>query len=151
MKRKIILISTIVIGAAVLGGVVVYPSVKRQLMRKRLEAALKNQDDSFKNLDKLQLDGFFSVGTSTSKATISLIEARERAKQVWDNYGWLSSDQAAIVSAFNGLSHAQDVTKIASQFLTAYDKNLLTVLKSAITDKTQYNILMSLLSKLKKD
>lgn len=151
MKRRIILISTLVVGAGILGGFVVFPTVKRHLMRKRLEAALTNKDGSFKNLDKLQLDGFFSLGTSTNKATISLVQARERAKQVWENYGWFSSDQPAIVSAFNGLGHAQDVTKMAGEFFALYDENLLTVLKSALSDKTQYNILMSLLSKLPKD
>lgn len=151
MKRKIIIISSIVVGLGLVGGFVVYPIVKRNLIRKRLEVALKDPAarDAIGGLDKLQVDGIFSSSAPTSKATISRLEARDRAKQVWNNYSaWLSSDETAIVSAFNGLGHRQDVTKISNEFLGLYTEDLLSVLKNALRDKTQYNLLLGIISKL---
>lgn len=153
MNRKTIIISAAVVGGLLVTGLILYPVVMRSNIRKRLEEAYKNKDNVAGGLDKYQVTEAFdtrSYDTLKSKATISLIEARERAAQVWDNYSWYSTNQTAIVAAFNGLGHIADVSKISHEFQARYNEELLSVLKNTLSDSAQFNILISKLDKLPK-
>lgn len=155
--KKVIIISGSVVAVGLLVYFVVYPSIMRSNIRKRLDEAFKDpaSANAVGGLDKFQLSGVFdahSYNAQTSKATISLIQARERAAQIWENYSsWMGSNQTAIVSAFNGLKHVDDVTKIAHEFYGSYEEDLLGVLKSALKDKAQYNLLIGKIDKLAKN
>lgn len=153
VKISIVLGSVAVLG--LVGGLVIYPSIMRNQIRKRLEAAFNDPsaESSVGGLDKLLVNEMFDIDKAdSSKATISRLEARERSLQIWTNYNsWLGSNQTAIISAFSGLKHRHDVAKIANEFYQSYDNELLQVLKTALSDKSQYNILLGKLSKLPKD
>ena len=147
------------IGGATLvsvGGILAVNGIRRANIRKCLDAAYSDpaSEQAVGGLDKLLVTEVFDKRTfeRSGKATISRVEARERAKEVWDNYStWLSSDTTAIISAFDGLGHAHDVSKIAYEFYQSYDEELLTVLKSALGDNSQqYNILIAKIQKLPK-
>ena len=138
------------------GGFVVYPTIMRHNIRKRLDEAYADPsaESAVGGLDKLLVKEAFDTRTfaSSGKATISRLEARERSEQVWENYGsWTWSNETAIISAFQGLGHLHDVSKIANEFFQSYDNELLQVLKNALTSKGQYNILLGKLSKLPND
>lgn len=151
----------IVAGVALVGGLLIYPPVVRAGMRKRLDEALDNpySASDVGGLNKLQHAGVFDLRkfqSGTSKHTISRMEARERARMVWDNYGgwmWQNDNETAIISAFNGLSHLDDVSLIAHEFYGLYDEELLTVLEKALDndDKAQYQLLMGKIMTLPKD
>lgn len=127
------------------------------MIRKRLSEAYKNPSstDAVGGLDKLLVEGVFNknaYNSSNNKSTISRLEAREKAHQIWDNYSsWFSSNQTAILNAFNGLGHVHDVSKIANEFYLLFEEDLLTVLKDALSEKSQYNILLGMVNKLPKN
>ena len=93
-----------------------------------------------------------SDAASLSQLFGRLAEARERAKEVWENYGayfFTSSDTSAIIGAFDNLGHIHDVSKIAFEFFNSYDEELLTALDYALgEDSSQKNILIDKLLKL---
>lgn len=151
LKKTLIICS--IGGGIIIGACIVVPAIRRHNIRERLDAAYKDPNTIGGGMDKLILEGVFDPDryNSSNKATISLVTARQKAKQVWDNYSWYSTNQAAIVSAFNGLQHIDDVSKIAHEFYQSYDEELLSVLKEVLTDKTQYNLFVAKISKLKKD
>ncbi len=149
MKRAII-ISSAIVGTAVLGRFVVYPLIMKTLIRSRLEKALDEPMDekNLGGLDKVQ-SAFDKDRYKNGKPTISLVEARERSEQIWESYSaWFSSDATAIINAFQGLGHRDDVSKIAHEFYALFDQDLLSVLKKALTEKSQYNNLLGIISKL---
>lgn len=151
--KKTIIICAIGSGV-IIGACIVVPAIRRHNIRARLDAAYKDPSTIGGGMDKLILEGVFDIDrydSGSNKATISLVTARQKAKQVWDNYSWYSTNQAAIVSAFNGLQHIDDVSKIAHEFFHSYDEEMLSVLKEVLTDKTQYNLFVAKISKLKKD
>ncbi len=155
MNRKTIIALSITGGVLLIGGVVVYPAIVRSIIRKQLDEAYNDPSgiNSVGGLDKLLVQEIFDTTAfeRSGKATISRIVAREKAEQIWENYSmWLSSDTTAIISAFNGLGHIHDVSKIAYEFQQAYDYELLSVLKEALTKSAQYNILIGKLSTLSK-
>lgn len=139
-----------------IGGVVVVKSIRKSAVRKCLEEAYNDpsNENAVGGLDKLLVKEVFDERTfqSSGKATISRVEARERAKEVWDNYSsWFSSDSTAIIGAFSGLGHVHDVSKIAYEFKQSYDEELLSVLKNALgDDSSQYSILIGKIQKLPK-
>ncbi len=155
--KKVLIISTIVLTTAGIARFVIYPAIKRSNIRKNLDKAFKDPSsvDAVGGLDKLQVTGVFDpykFDDQNNHATITRIEARERAEQIWDNYSaWLSSNQTAIIGAFNGLGHVDDVSKISHEFYALYDQELLTIIKEALTDKSQYNLLIGKISKLPKN
>lgn len=145
----------------VLGGLTVvigvpttYFAIRRNGIRKRLEEKFNDPsaEDAVGGLDKLLVTGAFNKTTfqNSGKATISRVVAREKAKEVWDNYSsWLSSDMMAIIQAFDGLNHLHDVSKIAYEFYQSYGEELLTVLKNALGDDSgQMNILIGKIKQL---
>jgi len=156
-KVKITIILGSVATAGLLGGFVVYPSIKRFYIRKRLSEAYDDPSsvDAVGGMDKLLVTEAFDIrkfDEANNNATISRLEARERAKQVWDNYSaYFSSNTTAIISAFNNLEHIDDVSKIAHEFYESYDEELLSVLKVALADKSQYNLFLGKMAKLSKD
>ena len=134
----------------------IYPAIMRVGIRKRLEESFADPsaESAVGGLDKLLVKEAFDTRTfeTSGKATISRLEARERSLQVWENYNsWLGSNQTSIISAFQGLGHLHDVSKIAHEFYQSYDNELLQVLKTALSTKGQYNILIGKLSKLPND
>lgn len=145
-------------GAALLsiGTLLAVNGMRRSKIRKCLDAAYNDPSsvNAVGGLDKLLVTEVFDKRTfeRSGKATISRVEARERAKEVWDNYSaWFSSDATAIISAFDGLGHSHDVSKIAYEFYQSYNEELLTVLKAALGDNSQqYTILISKIQKLPK-
>lgn len=150
--NRIILYAGIALGAGI-AGYFIYLSIVRKNIRERLDEALKNPEKAVGGVEKLLVSGAFDPNRyqKSGKATITLMEARERAKQVWENYSsWMASDQATIVSAFSGLGHFDDVSKISHEFQESYDKDLAEVLKSAIKDKMQLNLLVEKIGKLPK-
>lgn len=151
MKKTLIIISAIVVAGTI--SYFIVRSVQKSNIQKRLQEAYKNPDsqEAAGGLSKLLVSGVFNPNTyqKSGKATITLTEAREKSKQVWDNYSsWLSSDQTAIVNAFNGLGHQHDVSKISHEFLGSYGEDLLQVLKDSITDKDKMNVLIAKINKL---
>lgn len=153
---KIALIVGGVAAAGIIGGFVIYPAIKKGSIRRRLDEAFKNPAslDAAGGMDKFLISEAFNTKTfqTSGKATLSRLEAREKAKTIWDNYSsWLSSNQTAIVGAFTGLGHLHDVSKISYEFYQSYDNDLLEVLKTALTDKSKYNILLGKLAQLPKD
>lgn len=154
---KIAVIAGSILATGLLAGFVIYPAIMRRLIRKRLDEAYADphSEAAAGGMDKLLVNESFDVrkfNASTSKATISRLEARERAKQVWDNYSyWMGSDATAIISAFNGLGHLDDVSKIAYEFQQSYGYELLSILKTALPNKADYNLLIGKLSKLPKE
>lgn len=153
MTKKTIIVLSITGGVLLIGGVVIYPAVMRSIIRKRLEEAYSDPSgiNSVGGLDKLLVQEIFdtSVFEKSGKATISRVEAREKAEQIWENYSaWRGSDSTAIISAFGGLGHLHDVSKIAYEFQQAYDYELLSVLKEALSESSQYNILIGKISNL---
>ena len=155
MNRKTVIALSITGGVLLIGGVFVYPAVVRSMIRKRLNEAFTDPSgvNSVGGLDKLLVQEIFdtTLFEKSGKATISRVVAREKAEQVWENYSsWMSSDSTAIISAFNGLGHIHDVSKIAYEFQQAYSSELLSVLKSALSESSQYNILIGKISNLPK-
>jgi hypothetical protein len=153
MNRKTIIALSITGGVLLIGGVFIYPATLRVIIRKRLDEAYTNPSDkdSVGGLDKLLVQEIFdtSLFEKSGKATISRVIAREKAEQVWENYStWMSSDSTAIISAFNGLGHVHDISKIAYEFKQAYDYELLSVLKDALSESSQYTILIGKISNL---
>lgn len=159
-QKKILLISIGAIAVLGLGTVIIYPAVKRNGMRKRLDAAYNAPFgvESVGGLDKLQVMEVFDTrrwDRPDSKRTISRMEARERAKQIWENYSvyYLYDDEAAIIGAFNGLRHVDDVSLIAHEFYMSYQNELLSVLEDGLDEKNkaQYQSLMGKLMTLPRD
>jgi hypothetical protein len=152
MKRKVLVIGLIVIVTGAVTYLIVR-SVQKSGIVKRMDEAYKNPDsqDASGGMNKLLASGVFNPSTyqKSGKATITLMEARERAKGIWDAYSYLfSSDQMTIVNQFNGLGHQHDVSKIAHEFLASYDEDLLEVLKASLTDKAKLNMLIAKINKL---
>lgn len=154
VKITIIVAGIGAIGAV--GGFVIYPSIMRSKIRKRLNESFADPsaEGAVGGLDKLLVKEAFDTRTfeKSGKATISRMEARERAEQIWSNYNsWLGSNETSIISAFQGLGHLHDVSKISNEFYQSYENELLQVLKTALSSKGQYNILLGKLSKLPTD
>ena len=152
MNRKIVIIGLIVVSGCVVSYFIVR-GVQKSGIVKRLNEAFNNPDsqEASGGMNKLLSSGVFNPSTyqKSGKATITLMEARERAKGIWDAYSYLfSSDQMTIVNQFNGLGHQHDVSKIAHEFLASYDEDLLEVLKAALTDKAKLNMLIAKINKL---
>lgn len=152
MKRKVLVIGLIVIATGAVSYIIVR-SIQKSGIVKRLTEAYKNPDsqDASGGMNKLLATGVFNPSTyqKSGKATITLMEARERAKSIWDAYSYLfSSDQMTIVNQFNGLGHQHDVSKIAHEFLASYNEDLLEVLKASLTDKAKLNMLIAKINKL---
>jgi hypothetical protein len=152
MKRKVIIIGLIVITTGAVSYLIVR-SVQKSGIQKRLDEAFSNPDSQSASggMNKLLASGVFNPTTyqKSGKATITLMEARERAKDIWDAYSYFfSSDQMTIVNQFNGLGHQHDVSKIAHEFQESYDEDLLEVLKSTLTDKAKLNMLIAKINKL---
>lgn len=155
MKKKVIIIglSVLMVGAI---SYIVVRSIQKSGIIKRLDEAFKNPDsqDASGGLNKLLASGVFNTTTyqKSGKATITLMEARERSKTIYDAYSYLfSSDQMTIVNAFNGLGHQHDVSKIAHEYKASYDEDLLEVLKYTLTDKDKMNMLVAKINKLPKN
>lgn len=153
--KKVVIISSIAIGTGLIIGLIIVPAVRKSGIRKRLDIAFNDPAgyNSAGGLDKLQVTEAFNPNrySQSGKATITLLEAREKAKIIWDNYSWYSTNQTAIVGAFNGLGHVDDVSKISHEFTAFYDENLLEILKEALTQKSQYNLLIGKINKLPKN
>jgi len=138
------------------GGTMTYTGIKKSNIRKRLNEAYNDPSgvESVGGMDKLLVSEIFDKRAfqTYSMATISKVEARERAKEVWENYGayfFTSSDTSAIIGAFDNLGHIHDVSKIAFEFFNSYDEELLTALDYALgEDSSQKNILIDKLLKL---
>lgn len=152
MKRKIAIIglSVLTLGAV---AYLVVRSIQKTGIKNRLDEAYNNPDsqEAAGGLNKLLASGVFNTTTyqKSGKATITLTEARERSKTIWDAYSyWFGSDQMTIVNAFNGLGHQHDVSKIAHEFKASNDEDLLEVLKTALTDKAKMNMLIAKINKL---
>lgn len=155
MKKKVIIIGLSVLAVGAISYIVVR-SIQKSGIIKRLDEAFKNPDsqDASGGLNKLLASGVFNTTTyqKSGKATITLMEARERSKTIYDAYSYLfSSDQMTIVNAFNGLGHQHDVSKIAHEYKASYDEDLLEVLKYTVTDKDKMNMLVAKINKLPKN
>lgn len=141
---------------ASIGGVMAYNGIRRNSIRKCLDEAYSDpsSEKAVGGMDKLLVSEVFNERTfqTSGKATISRVEARERAKIIWDNYSaWFSSNPTAIIGAFSGLGHSHDVSKIAYEFSQSYGEELLSVLKTALGDNSsQYTILIAKIQKLPK-
>lgn len=154
MKRKVVIIGLIVITAGAVSYLIVR-SVQKSGIQKRLDEAFASPDSQSASggMNKLLASGVFNPTTyqKSGKATITLMEARERSKNIWDAYSWYYTDQTTIVNQFNGLGHQHDVSKIAHEFHASYDEDLLEILKSKITDKATLNMLIAKINKLPKN
>lgn len=153
MKKTLIIISIVAVTG--ISAYFIVRSVQKSNIQKRLDEALKHPDsqDAAGGMNKLLASGAFNPTTyqNSGKATITLLEAREKAQTIWENYSsWMSSNQTAIVGAFNGLGHQHDVSKISHEFVESYDEDLLEVLKEALTDKAKMNMLIAKINKLPK-
>ncbi|ASS50148.1 MAG: hypothetical protein A3D31_11310 [Candidatus Fluviicola riflensis] len=155
--KKAIIISSIVVSLSLVGFFVVRPAIIKHNIRKRLNEIFNNPDseDSVGGTDKFLANEAFDIKAfdeNYSKATISRLEAREKAKMIWDNYSYLfGSNQSAIVNAFSGLGHVDDVSKIAHEFYESYKEELVGVLDTAMTDKAKKNLLIKKIGNLPKD
>ena len=132
---------------------IIVRSVQKSGIQKRLDEAYSSPDsqDASGGMNKLLASGVFNPATyqKSGKATITLMEARDRAKSIWDAYSYFfSSDQMTIVNQFNGLGHQHDVSKIAHEFNESYDEDLLEILKASLTDKAKLNMLIAKINKL---
>ena len=132
---------------------IIVRSVQKSGIQKRLDEAYSSPDsqDASGGMNKLLASGLFNPSTyqKSGKATITLMEARDRAKSIWDAYSYFfSSDQMTIVNQFNGLGHQHDVSKIAHEFNESYDEDLLEILKASLTDKAKLNMLIAKINKL---
>lgn len=152
--KKIILISAITVIVGIIGFMVVR-ALQKAAIKKRLEESFKNPDamTAAGGADKLLASGAFNTHTyqKGGKTTITLLEARERANEVWNAYSWFGSDQSAIVSAFKGLGHIHDVSKISHEFEALHDEVLVEVLKKALTEKSKMSSLTGIINKLPKN
>ncbi|CAG5082266.1 hypothetical protein [Parvicella tangerina] len=138
-----------------LSAALIVPGVKKNKIRGRLDDAYGDPYNSgaVGGIESLQASSAFDPNRhlSSGKATISRLTAIDRAKKVWDNYGsWYSSDnEAAIVNAFDGLGHYDDLSKIAYYFEQEYSTDLYTVLQDALEgDKVQTQLLMGKINSL---
>lgn len=144
-------------GVLLVGGLLSIRPIQKIGIRKRLQAAFDDpaSEAAAGGLDKLQISEVLNIKSfdeNNNHATITRVVAREKAQLIWDNYSsWMGSNQTAIVSAFNGLGHVDDVSKISHEFYAYYKEDLLQVLKNALTDKAQYNILLGKINKLPKN
>ncbi len=131
-------------------------AVQRGGIRKRLEEEYEASGGGGRHggIDDLEMQGAFDTDLykRSNKATITLVEARERAKQVYDNYdGWWvqgDDDEDAIISAFSGLGHLHDVSKIADQYQQYYGDSLHSIINKALDNESQKNRLKLKLSAL---
>jgi hypothetical protein len=158
MKKgaKIALIVAGSVGTLGLVSALVYPLIMRNGIRTRLDEAFADPsaESAVGGLDKFLVNEAFDTRkfATSDDVTISRLEARERAEQIWGNYNsWFGSNETAIISAFQGLGHLHDVSKISNEFYQSYEEELLQVLKTALSSKGKYNILIGKLSKLPND
>ncbi len=124
--------SGIVIG----GTYLTFRVVRKNGIMERLDEIYKDpsNEDAVGGLDKLLVSEVFDKRTfqRSGKAIITRTGARERAKEIWDNYSkYFESDTSAIIEAFDNLWHLHDVSKIAYEFYQSYGEELLTVLEVA--------------------
>lgn len=152
MNRKIVIIACSVVAAGIASYFVVR-TVQKSAIKKRLDLAYNNPggQDAAGGLNKLLASGVFDPTTyqKNGKATITLMEARDRSDAIWDAYSYFfESDQTAIVNAFNGLGHQADVSKISHEFKESHDNDLLEILQAALTDKAKMNLLVSKINSL---
>lgn len=143
----------LLIGGVLLVSGVATAQIRKAGVRRRLDEALENpsSEDAQGGLDKFLINEAFSTSTfqRSGKATISRLIAREKADLIWDNYSaYFSSDPMAIIGAFNNLGHLHDVSKIAHEFYNSYDTELLSVINTALTERSKYNILIGKLKQL---
>lgn len=156
ISKKAVIVIAISAGVLIIGFTIVYPAVVRSQIRKRLDEAYNNPAsvDAVGGLNKLLVAEVFNPNTfqTSGKATISRTQARERAKQIWEGYSYVfSSDTTSIISAFSGLGHIHDVSKIAYEFQQAYQNELLSVIQSALPESADYNILIGKINQLPKN
>lgn len=144
-------------GILIVGGGIplTFYAIRRANVRKRLDEVYNNPSSvsAVGGLDKLVVSGIYnkSLHRNSGKATISKVVAREKAAEIWENYGayfWSSSDRSAIIGAFDGLGHAHDVSKIADEFYQSYNEDLQTVIETAFKDSEQEYILIDKLMRL---
>ncbi|CAG5086772.1 hypothetical protein [Parvicella tangerina] len=138
-----------------LGAALIVPGVRKRKVRERLDDAYGDpyKSGAVGGIESLQASSAFDPNRhlTSGRATISRLVAIDRAKKVWDNYGsWYSSDnESAIVNAFDGLGHYDDLSKIAYYFEQEYDTDLYTVLQDALKgDKVQTQLLMGKVANL---
>lgn len=145
---------------AILGLVtaIAIPGIKKGKIRKRLDEAYADPYNSgaIGGIESLQASAAFDPDRylNSNKTTISRLDAIDRAKKIWKNYGsWYSSDnESAMVNAFDGLGHYDDVSKIAYYFEQEYDNDLFTVMEDALSgDNEQTQLLMGKISGLPRD
>lgn len=136
----------------------VIPVVKKGKIRKRLDEAYSNpyKSGAIGGIESLQASSAFDPNRhlTSNKATISRLDAIERAKKIWKNYGsWYSSDnESAMVNAFDGLGHYDDLSKIAYYFEQEHDSDLFTVMQDALRDDNeQTQLLMGKIEALPKN
>jgi len=140
--------------------VVVIPTFKKDAIRKRLQDAFDNPNSAsaLGGIEGLQADGTFDPNRykTSGKATITRIQAIDRANKIWSAYGGylMADDEAKMVDAFEGLGHYDDLSKIGYYFETevASGENLFSVLQHALEgDKKQTRILLGKVADLPRD
>lgn len=143
-----------IVAATSIGGTFAYFGIRRSQIRKCLDEQYNDpsSDEAAGGSDKLLVSGAFNRNayTQSNKATITKVEARERSKEVWDNYSyWFGSDQEAIIQAFSGLEHIDDVRKMSYEFYQSYGEELLTTVKNALGDSSpKMSILIGIINQL---
>lgn len=148
MKNGVVI--ALIIGGTgiVIGGTyITIRVVRRNGIMERLNKLYEDpsNEDAVGGLDKLLVNEVFDKRTfqRSGKSTITRTEARERAKEIWDNYSaWFGNDTSAIIEAFDNLGHLHDVSKIAYEFYQSYGEELLTVLEVALGNINSKNSIL---------
>lgn len=156
MKRWLKITLWVGVPALVGGTYFTVRAYRKSRIREALDKAFNDptNPNAVSGLDKLLVQQVFDkrLYARSGKATLSLVEARERAREVWENYTYFGdSDTDAMIEAFDNLGHLHDVSKIAHEFYGLYSEELLTVLNNAMGDISAKNsLLVGKLEKLPK-
>lgn len=123
-QTKIVVASTSLVVVLIVA-YIIYKSIQRKNARAILDKKVSAQA-------KLNLQNAFSTTRwKTGNPKISDAKGREIAQKINGAIGWFTEDEDQINKAFYGIQNYDDLSVIAYQFKSLYNKDLYTTIKSA--------------------
>lgn len=140
-KKKIIIITSIVVTA-----VIVILLVRKYFQRKQAREIL---DLKVTKQNKLDLKKAFDTNRwKTGKPKISDAKGREIAQKVKNSIGWFTEDEDQINKAFYGIQVYDDLSVVAYQYKSLFDRSLNSDIDSAFSgDDVKLARLRSIIAK----
>jgi hypothetical protein len=123
-KKKIIIITSALVLA-----VVVFLLVRKYLQRKQAREILELK---VTKQNKLDLKKAFDINRwKTGKPKISDAKGREISQKINNSIGWFTEDEDQINKAFYGIQAYDDLSVVAYQYKSLFDKSLYSDIEAA--------------------